>query len=183
MHLLALPYELRSEIYRHAFPPGQQIYLQAHSKTLSAITQEHRIPTGLLLTCRALNTEICEHLYNGYLFNIVGKKIDCLSTYEPFEITLRKHARDLVHVDAFSNGSHSSTMCISLQAGEARMTMLKERERGEPTTILEMRKEVGMPEASASRLSTRVISQIRQRPHLLAAAICAIVAILVALVM
>lgn len=63
------------------------------------------------------------------------------------------------------------------------MTMLKERERGEPTTILEMRKEVGMPEASASRLSTRVISQIRQRPHLLAAAICAIVASLIALAM
>ena len=159
------------------------MYVEAFQHTLRSITPEHQVPTDLLLTCRGLNTEVSEYLYNCYLFNIVGKKRDCLATYESFLNTMKKHARHDIHVDAFSNGSHSSTMCISIQAGEGRMAMLKRRERGEPKQIQELEKEVALAESeyrAAHRLFAPQFSNARRHLRLISAACCTAVALLIA---
>ena len=159
------------------------MYIEAFQHTLRSITPEHQVPTDLLLTCRGLNTEVSEYLYNYYLFNIVGKKRDCLATYESFLNTMKKHARHDVHVDAFSNGSHSSTMCISIQAGEGRMAMLKRRDRGEPKQIQELEKEVALAESeyrAAHRLFVPQFSNARRHLRLISAAFCTAVALLIA---
>lgn len=153
MNLLALPYDIRHKIYEHSFPPGQQIYIQVLGSELKSITPEYKIPNGLLLTCRALNAEANEYLYNSYLFNIIGTKQDCLSAYKSFLANVKKHARDEVHVDAFSNGAHSSTMCISIHSGAGRVAMLERRERGERKEIAELEYEVAS--SAASRRSPR----------------------------
>jgi hypothetical protein len=143
MTLLALPYDIRHQIYEHLFPPGQQIYIQVLGQTLRSITPDkYKLPTGLLLTCRAINEEASDYLYNRYLFNIIGTKQHCLPAYKGFLGTVKKHARHEVHVNAFSNGTHSSTMCISIHSGEGRTAVLKRRERGEPKTIAELKEEV-----------------------------------------
>lgn len=145
MDLLSLPYDIRFQIYKHIFPPGEQIYVQVlrNTRTLKSITGEP-IPTQVFLTCRALSSEASEYLYNNYLFNIIGRKQDCLAAYESFLSIVEKYARNEVHADAFSNGLHSSTMCVSIQSGEAKMPMLKRRARGEWTKIKELEREVWM---------------------------------------
>ena len=180
MHLLTLPYDVRHEIYQHLFPPDPQIYIQAFDNSLSAITPEHRIPIDLLLSCKSLNTEASEYLYNSYLFNIVGKKANCLATYRDFADTLRRHARNKVYVNAFSNGSHSLTGCISIQAGEARMTMLKRRLRGEPRTIQELEREVDktMRSEPGQYLGMPPFARFTRHVQLVSAACCAIFAML-----
>jgi hypothetical protein len=150
MDLLSLPYDIRYKIYEHVFPPGKQIYIQAFGannlqswpQTLRSITPDHGIPTNILSTCRALQAEGSEYLYNNYLFNIIGTKHHCLDAYNDFLSTVKKYARNEVHVNAFSNGSHSSTMCLSIHCGEGRTAMLRRRERGEPKAIDELEKEV-----------------------------------------
>lgn len=143
-HFLTLPYDIRFLIYQHLFPPGEQIYLQAYGDTLHTILPEGGLPTSVLQVCRQINDEASGFLYNGYLFNIIGLKVDCLDLYETFLEPLRKHARHEVRVDAFSNGEHSATMCISLQAGEARTGTLERRRRGEPRDIRELKRKLGM---------------------------------------
>ena len=154
MDLLALPYDIRYKIYEHLFPPGKQIYIQVLGQTLRSITPEHGIPTNLLATCKALNTECSEYLYHNYLFNIIGNKQHCLSAYKDFLSIVKKYARNEVHVNAFSNGSHSSTMCLSIHCGEGRTAMLRRRERGEPKAIDELEKEVAA-NRSLQRLDAR----------------------------
>ena len=183
MHFLSLPYDIRYHIYEHAFHPGQQIYIQVLGSNLRSITPEHKLPTTLLLTCRALNSEVGQYLYNSYLFNIIGTKRDCLATYGSFLRVVKKYARNEVHLDAFSNGEHSSTMCISIQAGEGRMAMMKRRERGERKEIHELEKEVA---ATARSQATSVPWTIRQYIQferyfeVLALASCTLLAIFVA---
>ena len=164
MNLLALPYDIRYKIYEYSFPPGQQIYIQVLGQTLRSITPEHKIPNGLFLTCRALNAEANEYLYSSYLFNIIGTKQDCLSAYKPFLETVKKHARNEVHVDAFSNGAHSSTMCVSIHSGAGRVAMLRRRERGERKEIAELEKEVAMTAASRRSLRSLTSSISGVRP-------------------
>ena len=144
MHLLDLPYDIRYLIYQHLFPRSEQIYIGVIQNGLRAIIPEGRVPIELLLTSHAIYAETSDYLYNSFLFNIIGTKRDCLANYAGFLSTLRNHAREEVHVNAFSNGSHSATMCLSIQAGLARMALLKRRERGEPTTIRKLEKEVGI---------------------------------------
>ncbi|KXS99968.1 hypothetical protein AC578_806 [Pseudocercospora eumusae] len=139
---LALPFDIRYLIYQHAFPAGKQIYVQASPDVLLSITNE-RIPIALLRTCQSINREAGEYLYNNYLFNLVGRKQDCLRHYEALQKTMERYTRADVHVDAFSNGDHSKTMAIALHAGEGKVEMLKGRQRGLKKTIRQLREEVG----------------------------------------
>jgi hypothetical protein len=145
--LLELPYDIRFLIYQRLFPPSEQIYIQVQNGgKLRAIladsgSEPGTICTPILRSCKALYAEATGYLYNNYLFNIVGIKSDCLSHYKPFLATLEKHARNEVRVNAFSNGEHSATMCISLQAGDAKMTVLNRRRRGQPKAIEQLEKE------------------------------------------
>jgi hypothetical protein len=106
------------------------------------IPAKYRLSTGLLSTCRAINEEASEYLYNRYLFNVIGTKQHCIAAYKGFLQTMEKYARHELHVNAFSNGAHSSTMCISIHSGEGRTAMLRRRARGEPKAIVELEKEV-----------------------------------------
>lgn len=145
--LLSLPYDIRYAIYQHLFPHGEQIYIQAYSGRLHTILPEDGLSVSVLLSCRQLHTELSGYLYNNYLFNIIGIKSDCLETYRIFETVLRKYAKCPVRINAFSNGDHSATMCISMQAGDAKMDVLRRRGRGEPKTIREMELErLGKPQ-------------------------------------
>lgn len=146
--LLSLPYDIRYLIYQHLLPQTEQLYIQAfpasdRKHTLQVLLPDASIPTAPLLVCRALHSELSELLYNSYLFNLVGTKKDCLAGYRPFLRTLRLYARkgEVVHVNAFSNGGHSATMCLSLQAGEGKMGVLNERQRGLPRTLRELEEE------------------------------------------
>ncbi|KAK0261694.1 hypothetical protein LTR91_006625 [Friedmanniomyces endolithicus] len=136
--LLSLPYDVRYLVYKELFPREEQIYLHAYEKTLKTISPAGTIAANVLLVCRQLHAETGGFLYNGYLFNLVGTKNDCLANYKPFLRTLRKYARDEVNINAFSNGDHSATICLSLQAGDARMGILNRRRRGEPKTLQEL---------------------------------------------
>ncbi|KAK5173422.1 uncharacterized protein LTR77_002103 [Saxophila tyrrhenica] len=140
MHLFDLPYDVRHQIWTHVLPPGQ-IYIQATARGLRSITPEEKIPVELLRVCEALNAEVGAHLY-GKLLNIVGRKQDCLVAYKAILETTRKYAREEVNVDAFSNGSHSATMCISIHAGQANRAYLQRRERGEPKAIEDLEEEL-----------------------------------------
>lgn len=149
-NLLSLPYDIRYKIYEHLFPAGNQIYIQVvnQGRALKSITPNQGLPYGLLLSCSALNAEASDYLYNTYLFNIIGRKQHCLQAYKDFLATVRKHARNEVQINAFSNGSHSSTMCLSIHSGEGRSAMLRRRERGEPKAIDDLEKEVAAKAAS-----------------------------------
>lgn len=139
--LLSLPYDIRYLIYQHLLPREEQIYIQAVGKGLRSILPADGLPTNALLVCRQVNAEASGYLYNNYLFNIVGTKKDCLATYHHFLKPLRKHARNEVRINAFSNGEHSSTMCISMEAGDAKLAVLNRRRRGEPKAIHELEQE------------------------------------------
>lgn len=158
--LLTLPYDIRYQIYTHLFPPGRQIYIQAFPSSTSpsslrSITTSP-IPTPLLSTCRLLHLEAGEYLYNTYLFNLVGRKPDCLAKYKLLERTMQKYTgMGVVHVDAFSNGEHSSTMAIALHAGEGKVEILRARGRGEEKTIGEVEREVGRSEVVKRRRRER----------------------------
>ncbi|CAK3841524.1 hypothetical protein AC579_8570 [Lecanosticta acicola] len=138
--LLTIPYDIRFLIYQHLFPPGSQIYVQAlphasgqytAARPLMAIHPSgSRISTELLLTNRRLGTEGSEYLYNSYLFNVIGLKPDCLSNYERIADVMRKYAREEVHVDPFSNGEHSKTMCMSIYCGQDKSDAVSRRNRG-----------------------------------------------------
>lgn len=144
MHFYDLPYDVRSQIYQHLFPTSEQVYVWIIKNTLRAIIPHGRIPIELLVTSKALYSETSEYLYNGYLFNLIGTKRDCLKNYERFLTTLQKHAREPCFVHAFSNGPHSSTMCISMQAGKAKMALLERRSRGQLRTISQIKSEVAL---------------------------------------
>ncbi|RMY82529.1 hypothetical protein D0861_07851 [Hortaea werneckii] len=130
VNLLSLPYDL--------FPPHEQIYIQAFEDRLRFISPGDGLALQLFLVCKDLSTEARAYLYNSYLFNVVGTKKDCLKAYKSFETILHRHARHPVRINAFSNGQHSATMCISMQAGDAKMDVLNRRRRGEARTIREM---------------------------------------------
>ena len=155
MHISNLPYDVRYQIYQQLFPRSPQIYLGVvGNNNLKAIIPEGQVvPLELLLTSRAIHAEAIEYLYNNYLFNIIGTKRDCLANYKSFLRTLEKYARNEVHVHAFSNGSHSATICISLLAGDARMSLLKRRERGEPKAIADIESEIAVASGLRSILS------------------------------
>lgn len=141
-YILRIPYDIRLLIYEHLFPEGKQIYLQPSPKRLRSITADRSIPIEFLSSCRQLHIEACEYLYNSYLFNIVGRKQDILAAHEGFLEVLRKYARDEVHVQALSNGDHSTTGCISIHVGSGRLETLKRRNRGIPREVHELEEEV-----------------------------------------
>ncbi|KAF2158881.1 hypothetical protein M409DRAFT_30668 [Zasmidium cellare ATCC 36951] len=144
-HLLNLPYDIRFLIYQHLFPAGKQMYLQAYGKPrhgLKSIMGDHPVTVPLLRVCRLLNSEGSDYLYNTYLWNIVGRKYDVLAHYGRFLTVLERYANDEVHVDAFTNGWHSSTMCVSLHTGEGKKAMLSRRDRGVAKSIEEVWEEV-----------------------------------------
>ncbi|EMC91064.1 hypothetical protein BAUCODRAFT_313702 [Baudoinia panamericana UAMH 10762] len=142
LQFMSLPYDVRYQIYKHLFPSVDQIYISVTNDGLQVIRPERDISVDLLLTCRPLYKEVGAFFYGSYLFNLVGVKQDCLTQYRQFLRTMRRHARQEVHINAFSNGEHSSTMCISMQVGDAKMAVLNRRRRGEAKTIRELELEV-----------------------------------------
>lgn len=172
LNLLSIPYDIRFLIYQHLFPSPPQIYLQARNdSSVVAMIAEGTVSTGLLRTCRAIHAEAAGFLYNTYLFNIIGTKEDCLRSHKEFLQNLQKYARDEVHINAFSNGIHSDTMCISLHTGNGKMGILRGRRRGVETTLNEIQEEI-QAERSASRMSVKR----------LAVGLCWIVSLLIVLV-
>lgn len=139
--LSRIPYDIRYMIYSLLFPDEDQVYLQAQGKDLHCILPGGGIPVNLFLVNRQLSTEARAYLYNSYLFNLVGPRADCLRTFSRFTKYVETHARAPVSVDAFGNGAHSSTMCISIQAGTAKMSVLKRRRRGEWQDIKKLHRE------------------------------------------
>ena len=160
MDLLSLPYDIRYQIYKHLFPAENQIYIQVLDQKLQGRTIKRKVPTNLLLTCRALHIEAGDYLYSSYLFNIIGDKRLVLSMYQPFVDTTKKYARDEVRVEALSNGSHSSTMCMSIYAGDAKKAIINRRERGEPKAIHDLEQEVAAMPANR-RAGRRVRTTLR----------------------
>lgn len=163
MDLISLPYDIRYLIYSHVFPATPQIHIHAIDGHLRCITPEHDIPTALLRVCKALGMEASEYLYNNYLFNILGTKKDCLATYNTFLKVAQKYARDKVHIHAFSNGIHSVTGCLSIHAGDGKaLAMLRQRQRGQPKTILELQEELKAEESAWRAFNPRM--PLRRRP-------------------
>lgn len=160
MHLFDLPYDIRHQIYQHLFPSTDSIYIQAFTNGMKIIQDSHdrTMPFNFLLTCRALHAEASAHLYNNYLYNIVGRKRNCLNVYADFLNTAKKYARDEVHVSAFSNGPHSDTMGISIHVGEAKTAMLRKRARGEPKELCELQQEVAMADAKTRAVFRRRVA-------------------------
>lgn len=141
-HLLMLPYDIRHLVYEHLFPDSQQLYIQAFSTDACVMLPAGMsLPTNLLLVCRQLHREASEFLYNGYLFNLVGTRKDCLRLHKSFLTVLETYARTAPKVDAFSNGAHSSTVCISMQAGSAKADLLRRRGRGQPRELCDLETE------------------------------------------
>ncbi|KAI7485600.1 hypothetical protein KC351_g3887 [Hortaea werneckii] len=175
VNLLSLPYDIRHAIYQQLFPPHEQIYIQAFGDRLRFISPGDGLAIHLFLVCKDLSAEARAYLYNGYLFNIVGTKNDCLKAYKSFETILRRHARHAVRINAFSNGQHSATMCISMQAGDAKMGVLNRRRRGEAKTIREMELEQSHP---TQECSSAIFSHIS-----IVAAFCAMFIAVLALVL
>lgn len=135
-HLLTLPYDIRHLIYTHLFPPSsEQIYIQAHDGNMHILTStpETHLAVPLFRTCRRLHAESAAFFYSAHLFNLVGTRTEVLARYAGLLATMRGHAafsgRE-VRVDAFSNGSHSRTVCVSMQVGEGKVGMLERRNRG-----------------------------------------------------
>ncbi|KAF2231038.1 hypothetical protein EV356DRAFT_507818 [Viridothelium virens] len=155
LHLLSLPYDIRHLIYEHLFPQDPQLYIHAQDAGFASITPNFPIPTSIFRINQVLGHEASEYFYNRYLFNIIGTKHDCLIAYKPFMMTLKKYSRDAVRMDAFGNGRQSQTMCISLQAGQSKLAVLRSRRRGVPmpdeeiqTEMLKVEKEAAARKAS-----------------------------------
>ncbi|KAF2720248.1 hypothetical protein K431DRAFT_285919 [Polychaeton citri CBS 116435] len=142
--LLSLPYDVRHAIYQQLFPPGQQLYLHGDmtGQVRMMMPPDVSIPNNFLLVCRELHREGSEYLYNRYLFNVIGTKRGCLKSYRTFQDTMAKYTRCPIRIDAFSNGDHSATSCICLQAGESQLRVLERRRRGQPTTLGKLKTEV-----------------------------------------
>lgn len=172
--MLQLPYDVRYEIYKHLFPQHGQVYIQVLNGKLRSILPDESIPAELLRTCRALYAECGAYFYNRYLFNVIGSKTECLNTYGAFLAIVQKHARAQVYTHALSNGSHSTTMCVSIHAGEAAFALLQRRGRGEPKEIRELQREV------ASQKPQR-IWLLRYRQLALAACVALLALLIVAI--
>lgn len=167
-HLLTLPYDIRHLIYAQLFPSGPQLYIHVlgsgnsnSSNSLACISPAHSLPTGLLRVNRQLHAEGSGYLYNRYLFNLVGTKRDCLAGHGSFVETVRRYSRvgGEVRVDAFSNGRHSATMCVSVMAGESKVGVLRARERGELVRMEEVAAEVAAEGAGAWRWEVRLLQE------------------------
>lgn len=156
MSFLDLPYDIREQIYIHLFPRTRHLYLHAtEDGPIHLPIHDAEIPTAFLRTCKALNQEASEYLYNGYQFDVVGRKTDCVVHYQNIHALVQKFARDEVHVRAFSNGPDSSTGCISILVGEAKLARLEGRRRGQPTTIKRLWDEEKIKQASVQRQHPR----------------------------
>jgi hypothetical protein len=128
--------------------PSWQLNEEAdlHSSVLKrlALAEQHEFPTGLLRVSRQLNEEAGAYLYSMYVFNIIGAKHDCLVVYEDFLNTMRRYARPGCEpcATAFSNGTHSNTMCMSLHSGAGATAMVQRRQRGKRIRIEYVREEI-----------------------------------------
>ena len=180
MQFFDLPYDVRHRIYHHLFPQDQQIYIQVSDTRLVHLGARGQFPVELLHTCRALSLEASEYIYNKYLFNIVGSKHRCLRVYQGFLDTVKKHARDVVHLHALSNGEHSATMCISIHVGDGRLATVDRRGRGERRDIEDLKSELGMTAQRRQSLMVWNTRDLQARRVLLnlTAFVCALLALL-----
>lgn len=142
MSFLDLPYDVRHHIYSYIFPRASHLFLHATDTGLVYLPKhDDTIPKAFLQSCGALHQEASEYLSNGYIFNVAGMKLDCVKQYGRIEGMVGKYARDRVYVRAFSNGLDSSTGCISIMVGDAKLKALEERGRGQPMTIRDLERE------------------------------------------
>ena len=163
MSFLHLPYDIREQIYLQLFPHTPNIYLHATDDGVVHLPQDRDsgIPTAYLRTCKALHREASEYLYNGYIFDIVGKKKDCVFQHQRLKKTVEKYARNEVHTRALSNGLDSWTGCISIFAGDAKLAISERRQRGQPATIEELAREEEMKLDTIQRANRRTARDAR----------------------
>lgn len=141
-NLCSLPYDIRYLIYQYLFPACEQIYLHAFQNSLQMINSAADLPTSLFYVNRLLGHESAAFFYNHYLFNVVGITQHCLSSYPTFMRVLQKHTHQNVRLDAFSNGEHSATCCLSFQGGNTKAEVLEKRARGEKQSIEQLKHRV-----------------------------------------
>lgn len=152
MSFLDLPYDIRHTIYSHLFPRTRHLYLHATDDGPVYLSNiDCSVPVAFLRTCKSLNQEASEYLYNGYVFDVYGRKSHILANYKQVQKTVEKYARDRVHTRALSNGPLSITGCMSIVVGDAKLATLERRGRGQPTTIEELQEEERARQGIAQR--------------------------------
>ena len=134
--LLSLPYDVRHAIYQQLFPRGDQIYIQAFDTGLRSLLPDDSATLAIAKTCHQLRDESLGYIYNNYLFNLIGNRSHVLDHYKPFLHSMREYAlHRKIRIDTFTNGIHSSTICMSLQSGSTKVRVLEQRQRGEKTPL------------------------------------------------
>jgi hypothetical protein len=148
LHLLSLPYDIRWMIYSHLFPSLRQIYLMASKESINPMMRPGSLSIGILLTCRQLHSEASDHLFNNYLFNIIGYKKHCMAHYKPLYELMERYAKHGANVEILDNGTLSSTACVSIHAKNGHVeAMLHVRQRGVPRDLKEVEEEAAqLPE-------------------------------------
>lgn len=149
LHLLTLPYDIRYTVYSHFFPSLQQIYLMADHDGLSSMMTPDSIGTNLSLTCRQLQAEAGDYIFNNYLFNVIGYKKHCMAHYRPVYSLMERYAKHGASNQILDNGSLSSTACVSIYAKDGHVEgMLRARQRGVLRDYEDVEEEIAMvPEA------------------------------------
>jgi hypothetical protein len=140
---LALPFDLRYMVYEEIFPASRLIYLgMGKDGRLHGVTPLGGIPLGFMSACHQLRRETNEYLFNRYLFNVVGDKRDCLENHPYFCELIRRWARGVVHIDAFSEGVRFHNVCVALHAGEGHVARVRKIDGGVHRSMQRIRWEV-----------------------------------------
>lgn len=143
--LLSLPYDIRVQIYTHLFPLYPQIHIMADKQGLPLVPMLSRgdLSLSVLSSCRQLYQEAAGHLYNNFIFNVVGLTKDCVENYQSIQHAVEKHARTLVKTEVLDNGVLSSTACISIYASGGFVEGLAcRRQRGVPRNLEEIKRQI-----------------------------------------
>lgn len=105
-----------------------------------------------MLICQVsqqLNAEVAGHVYNNFLFNIVGTKKDILAVHRRVSEVMAKYARTEVQTDVLDNGPLSATACVSIYVSGGRVERkAARRQRGVLRNLKEVEDEVAMMYAS-----------------------------------
>lgn len=169
LHLLSLPYDVRHTIYSHLFPSLRQIYLMASKESINPMMRPGSLNTHIFLTCRQLQAEASDYLFNNYLFNIFGHKKHCVAHYKPVYKLMVRYAKRGAKIEILDNGTLSTTACVSIHAKSRHVeAMLRGRERGVPRDLKEFEDEAaqlpdldnGQSRNNRGPLSARLIDYI-----------------------
>lgn len=150
LHLLSLPYDVRYLIISHLFPSSslKQMYLMAYRDGVHPMGRPDSLHMDIFLTCRQLRMEASDHLFNNYLFNIIGYKKHVMLHYKPINLLMERYAKQGSSIEFLDNGVLSSTACVSIFAKGGRVeAMLQARQRGVTRGLEEVEREAAeLPE-------------------------------------